>query len=89
MKAPQSNEEFARALQTLVEEWCDGRKLDALARLLPAYVGFNGLTDGWVELAAALKSVRSLGYETFTPSEWETITVLVRAADSALAPKSN
>ena len=89
MKAPHSNEEFTRALQTLIEEWCDERKLNALARLLPAYVGFNGLTDGWAELAAALKSVRSLGYETFSPSEWETITVLTRAADSALSPKSN
>jgi hypothetical protein len=85
MKAPQSNTEFTEMVQALIERWCDERKLKPLSLLLPAYVGFNGLTDGWAELADALKSVRSLGYEAFSSPEWDTLAALIRAADRALA----
>ena len=35
----------------LIEKWCDERRLDALAQILPAYLAFNGLADGWGELS--------------------------------------
>src|ERR1700743_155442 len=56
----QSNEEFLAVLRMLVERWCDERRLDALARILPGYLAFNGLTDGWGELSNALKATRAL-----------------------------
>ena len=45
-----SNEEFFDAVRHLIYRWCDERQLRPLALLLPKYVAFNGLTDGWVEL---------------------------------------
>jgi hypothetical protein len=41
----------------LVERWCQRRDLHALAGILPAWLGNNGLTDGWAELAAALRTM--------------------------------
>jgi hypothetical protein len=43
------------ALAGLIDEWCEKRQLGLLARLLPAYLGINGLTDGWGELRAAVR----------------------------------
>ena len=51
MKDFNSNEEFLAVLRTLIEKWCDERRLDALAQILPAYLAFNGLADGWSELS--------------------------------------
>jgi hypothetical protein len=45
-----SNEEFFDAVKHLIYRWCDERRLRPLALLLPKYVAFNGMTDGWVEL---------------------------------------
>ena len=42
-------------IRELVDRWCDRRELGALASLLPAWLGNNGLTDGWHELNAAIK----------------------------------
>lgn len=53
MDATRLNEE----LRSLVADWCDRRELRGLAGLLPAMLANNGLTDGWAELASALRSV--------------------------------
>jgi hypothetical protein len=79
-----SNEEFFGALRILIERWCDGRRLDALAQILPAYLAFNGLTDGWGELSNALKATRGLGYEAFSQTDWDTLNDLIHAADLAV-----
>jgi hypothetical protein len=42
----------------LIDAWCDRRELELLARLLPAWVSNNGLTDGWADVLDALKSLR-------------------------------
>jgi ubiquinone/menaquinone biosynthesis C-methylase UbiE len=47
MKDYHSNDEFFAALRALIDRLCDERRLAALARLLPAYLAFDGLTDGW------------------------------------------
>jgi len=79
-----SNEEFFDAVRHLIYRWCDERQLRPLALLLPKYLAFNGMTDGWVELHAALRSLRSLGSESYTPLDWDTVNDLVRAADRAI-----
>lgn len=84
MKNFHSNEEFGAVLRMLVERWCDERRLNALARILPAYLGFNGLTDGWAELSGALKATRALGYEAFNDIDWVTLNDLIHATDQAL-----
>lgn len=44
---------------SLIDAWCERRELGALARLLPAWIGNNGLTDGWGEVWEALRTVRA------------------------------
>jgi hypothetical protein len=34
------------AVANLIDAWCERREFGALARLLPAWIGNNGLTDG-------------------------------------------
>jgi hypothetical protein len=79
-----SNEAYISALQALIERWCDERKLHALSRLLPGYLPFDGLTDGWAGLYDALSSARAMGAEHFSSSDWDELDELVRAADRAL-----
>jgi hypothetical protein len=45
-----------RYLCPATDRLCDERRLAALARLLPAYLAFDGLADGWNELLNALKA---------------------------------
>ena len=45
----------------LIDEWCDRRELRALARLLPAWLSNDGLTDGWVGVLDALRTIRTDG----------------------------
>jgi len=46
----QSNQDFMAALSSLIDQWCEQRRLRQLAAVLPSFVGFNGLTDGWADL---------------------------------------
>ena len=84
MASFQSNEEFFAALRQQIERWCDQRRLDALARLLPAYTAFNGLTDSWAGLCEALKDTRVIGQEKFSGAEWELLNDLIRAAEQSV-----
>jgi len=79
-----SNKEFLAALNSLIERWCDERRLDALAKILPSFLAFNGLSDGWYELSEALKTARGLGHAAFSPSDWEVLNDLIHAADLAI-----
>jgi hypothetical protein len=49
--SPNPNQE----IRELVDRWCERRELSALALLLPAWLGNNGLTDGWGELRQAVR----------------------------------
>ena len=84
MKDYASNEEFFGDLTSLIERWCDARKLAALSRLLPGYLSMNGLTDGWANLLQGLVSARALGHEAFTPKDWDMLNDLIHAAESAV-----
>lgn len=85
MKVFHSNEEFFTALRTLIERWCDERRLNALARILPGYLAFNGLTDGWHDLIDALKATRGLGPDAFSLADWDTLNDLIHAAELAVS----
>jgi hypothetical protein len=80
----QSNDDFFAALRQQIEQWCDQRQLGALARILPAYTSFDGLTDGWARLHEALKDTRDMGAKTFTEVERELLNDLIRAAEEAV-----
>jgi hypothetical protein len=85
MKDYQSNEEFFTDLRSLIDRWCDERKLDALSRVLPGYLAFNGLTDGWQLLNDSLKATRARGHEAFSNRDWDTLNDLIHATELALS----
>jgi hypothetical protein len=69
-------------ISRLVDCWCDRRDLAALAGVLPAWLSNNGLTDGWEELAAAL---RTMSHSTLLPvEERDELKMLWIELDSAL-----
>ena len=84
MPSIQSNDEFFFALRQQIEQWCDQRRVDALALVLPAYTAFNGLTDSWADLHEALRATHALGHEAFSPTEWELLNDLIRGAERAI-----
>ena len=44
-------------IATLVNGWCERRELGALATILTPWLSNNGLTDGWDDLASALRTL--------------------------------
>jgi len=66
------------------EKWCDCRCLKALYRILGANLSFNGLSDSWSELRAALQDVRAFARTELTADELKDVDDLIRAADRAL-----
>jgi hypothetical protein len=56
-------------LDELIERWCDRRELGALAGLLPSYTAFTGLTDAWVDLFEALRTLRAWGRDRLPDDE--------------------
>ena len=84
MVVPSTNAEFLEALKGLIDGWCERRCLTPLSKVLGPYLSFNGMTDGWAELAFALKSIRALDGEHLSSKESETADDLIRATDVAL-----
>ncbi|MFL5237387.1 MAG: hypothetical protein ACJ8EL_07240 [Rhizomicrobium sp.] len=82
MKEYPSRQELLRDLRTMIERWCDERKLRPLMLILPGYLSLNGLTDGWANLYEALKATRGLGYETFSPADWDSLNDLIHATET-------
>ena len=78
------DDEFLQALGSLINAWCDKRALRPLSRILGPYLSFNGLTDGWAELATGLKSVRAHDRDILTADEIATINDLIQATDTAI-----
>ena len=65
--------EFMAALAALIDEWCAQRRLAHLAAVLPSFIAFNGLTDGWAGLRDGLMAAVGLGPDGLPPAEWETL----------------
>lgn len=78
-----SNEELFSALRAMIDRWCDDRRFGPLSTLLPGYLAFNGLTDGWATLYESLWSLRAYGPDSFSESDWELIHDLTVVADKA------
>lgn len=78
-----SQAEFFTALRQLLEAWCDRRCFGLLAAVLPAYIAFDGMTDGWGDLLAALRHALTLLQNELLPAERDALADLKRAAESA------
>ena len=77
-----AHEDINNEIRTLVEAWCDRREFGALGGLLPHWVANNGLTDGWTELAAALRSAST--NQILPADERDTLKRLWVELDTAL-----
>jgi hypothetical protein len=82
----ETNQEFFAALRALIDAWCERRALPVLAAILPAFVSFNCMTDGWGELLFALRNIIAFQRDNLTPAEMDIVADLRRAAEKALAP---
>ena len=71
-------------LESLIEHWCDRRDYALLARVLPACCEINGLTDGWEQLCAALKSAYGASRGRVSADESDAIKSLFVELDLAL-----
>ena len=60
---------LAQLLDGLIDGWCARRALRPLAALLPGYLAFNGLSDGWFELWSAVNGVRGMAPDALTDGE--------------------
>ena len=78
------NAEFFGNLKMLIERWCDRRAFGPLARALPPYVAFNGMTDGWAGILDALEGVRAFNKDNLTEEEVAALADLIRAAEKAV-----
>jgi hypothetical protein len=64
-------ESLNEQIEMLIHAWCDRREYGALAALLGPWIHNNGLTDGWEELAVALRHVA--GFHDLPAEERETL----------------
>lgn len=76
--------ELFRALQSLVDAWCDRRCLRALRVVLPGYPLASPFTDGWGELLKALQNVRAFAPDELTERERVVLDDAIRTVDHAL-----
>jgi len=79
-----SNAAFFDATKSLINGLCDRHCLGPLSLLLPAYVAFNGLTDGWGDLLSALKNVRASSRSELTDHEIAIVGDLIRTAEAVV-----
>jgi hypothetical protein len=82
----ESNKEFMLALAGLINRWCEQRALRQLALILPEYLAFNGMSDGWYELHASFGRLRGLGPDSYEPSDWRAVIDLLNTIDRMLFP---
>ena len=68
---------------SLIDLWCERREFQPLAHVLPAYVGNNGLTDGWAQVRDALKHAYAMCSD-LPSGEREQIKNAYVAIDAAL-----
>jgi hypothetical protein len=79
-----TREQFHLAMSELLNSFCGRRAWDPLRILLPCYPMPHGITDEWVNLAKALKSVRVQLRHSLTDFEVkQVVRLLVHAAEAA------
>jgi hypothetical protein len=72
------------AISSLISNWCARQELVPLARLLPAHLYNNGLTDGWELLLAAVQDTIDPNRSYLTLDELETLRQVRRTLQQAL-----
>jgi hypothetical protein len=80
-----TDEAFFADLRALIHAWCDRHCLFVLADALPAYVTFNGLTDGWGDLYLALRNITTMHRHLLPPAELDLADDLARAASERVS----
>ena len=80
----ENNTELFRAIERLIEAWCDRRCFRALKAILRVYPPPPVLTDDWAELLIGLQDVRAFARDELTIDERESIEDCIRAVDRAI-----
>ena len=75
-----SVEAYVETLRSLIERWCDERRLRALSRILPGYLAIGEMA-GWPDLYESLKATRELGKDAYSPGDWDILNKLIRGAE--------
>jgi len=73
-----------KAVEKLVDGWCERRNLRALRIVLPAYPMADGATDAWGGLLAALKQVRISCREDLEMKEMDALVSLIQDIERSL-----
>ena len=66
-----------RAINQLVDAWCERRELRALREILSGWPLSSGLTDDYAQLLEALHSLRGVARDALTPTELDVIERLI------------
>lgn len=77
------SEDPNKVIADLVDRWCERRELAALAKLLPAWLGNNGLTDGWANLKDAIRQIDAM-QDLLPADERDSLQKAYVAIDSAI-----
>ena len=80
----ETNEQLVGTLRSLVEAWCDRRRLRALGTVLRGYPLTSPLADGWGELLLALKDVRAFACAELTGDERSSVDECIRVIERAV-----
>src|SRR6266446_6099706 len=72
------------AIGGIIDAWCQRRALRPLSILLSAWLGNNGLTDGWEFLREALRHTRAMCREEMSAEELEIVGEAIATLDTAL-----
>jgi hypothetical protein len=70
-------------IHALVDAWCERRELRGLGYLLPAWLGNNGLTDGWNDLREAVRHTYAM-CKGLPEHERDTLKMIIATIDQAL-----
>jgi len=79
--------EFQAGMEKLLDSLCAQRAYRPLRTILPHYPILNGFTDEWVNLASALKTVRTQNKAELGETDMQLVISLQHAAESALAER--
>jgi hypothetical protein len=79
------DDELPRLLESLADRFCERRAYRCLLRFMPAYFSPNGLTDGWEDCRAALRSTRALCRDDLREDERKDINRAMNLIDRMLA----
>lgn len=71
------DERDLKAIDTLVDDWCERRELQALREILSGWPLSSGLTDDYAQLLEALRSLRGVARDALTESELRVIERLI------------